>query len=238
MDAAARDLARLPPTAREMIEEGLAAYAATGRGDVKRLSGRDGYRLRLGSYRVLFAEDAVILAVYIGRRATTTYKRNWMMIPIKPQIIRSPAGEELVILSRAEFDALADAAAEALEEADDVAAFDERVAALRSGADAPLPGEVTAAMLRGDTLLRALRSWRNLTQQEKSDPAGDRKTHLARTRLRQRSGEGCQDGLRANAEGTCRGARRRPALARRRLIRIRLTTPPWRRAAGARRAAS
>jgi mRNA-degrading endonuclease RelE of RelBE toxin-antitoxin system/DNA-binding transcriptional regulator YiaG len=166
MDAAARDLARLPPTAREMIEEGLAAYAATGRGDVKRLSGRDGYRLRLGSYRVLFAEDAVILAVYIGRRATTTYKRNWMMIPIKPQIIRSPAGEELVILSRAEFDALADAAAEALEEADDVAAFDERVAALRSGADAPLPGEVTAAMLRGDTLLRALRSWRNLTQQE------------------------------------------------------------------------
>jgi mRNA interferase RelE/StbE len=75
--AAARDLDKLPPAVRETVEEGLTAYAVSGRGDVKRLTGREGYRLRLGSYRVLFAEDAVtILAVYIGRRETTTYKRN------------------------------------------------------------------------------------------------------------------------------------------------------------------
>jgi mRNA interferase RelE/StbE len=49
----------------------------TGQGDVKALQGRGGYRLRLGSYRVIFDEDATtILAVYIGRRATTTYKRS------------------------------------------------------------------------------------------------------------------------------------------------------------------
>jgi mRNA interferase RelE/StbE len=75
--AAARDLDRLPPATREMIQEGLAEYAVSGRGDVKRLSGRDGYRLRIGSYRVLFAEDQItILAVYVGRRSTTTYRRN------------------------------------------------------------------------------------------------------------------------------------------------------------------
>jgi mRNA interferase RelE/StbE len=44
---------------------------------VKALQGRDGYRLRIGSYRVIFDEDATtILAIYIGRRATTTCKRS------------------------------------------------------------------------------------------------------------------------------------------------------------------
>ena len=33
--------------------------------------------MRIGTYRVLFDEDgATILAVYIGRRQTTTYRRN------------------------------------------------------------------------------------------------------------------------------------------------------------------
>jgi DNA-binding XRE family transcriptional regulator len=86
------------------------------------------------------------------------------MIPINPQTILSPSGEELVVLSRAEFDALARAAQEALEDADDIAIFDERTAALKSGADAPLPAEVSTAMLRGDSLLRALRRWRRMTQ--------------------------------------------------------------------------
>jgi mRNA interferase RelE/StbE len=37
----------------------------------------DGFRLRVGRYRVLFDEDAAtILAIYIGRRATTTYRRS------------------------------------------------------------------------------------------------------------------------------------------------------------------
>jgi mRNA interferase RelE/StbE len=49
----------------------------TGHGDVKALQGRQGYRLRIGSYRVIFDEDATtILAIYIGRRATTTYARS------------------------------------------------------------------------------------------------------------------------------------------------------------------
>lgn len=75
--AAARDFDALPSDARKAVGDGLISYAMTGVGDVKRLAGRDGYRMRIGRYRVLFDEDAAtILAIYIGKRETTTYRRN------------------------------------------------------------------------------------------------------------------------------------------------------------------
>ena len=80
------------------------------------------------------------------------------MIPIRPQTIRAPSGEELIVLTRAEFDALIAAVADQLEDADDAAVFDERTAALQNGQDARLPAEVSAAMLSDDSLLRALRA--------------------------------------------------------------------------------
>lgn len=75
--SAARDLDSLAAEARQQVSDGLAEYAVSGRGDVKRLPGRSGYRLRVGRYRVIFDEDqATILAIYIGKRETTTYRRN------------------------------------------------------------------------------------------------------------------------------------------------------------------
>jgi mRNA interferase RelE/StbE len=75
--SAAKDLDALPREGRERVEAGLQRYAMSGHGDVKALQGRDGYRLRIGSYRVIFDEDATtILAIYIGRRTTTTYRRS------------------------------------------------------------------------------------------------------------------------------------------------------------------
>ncbi len=75
--AATRQIDALAAQAREAILEALALYAVEGVGDVKRLFGREGFRLRVGAYRVIFDQDAAtILAVYVGRRATTTYKRN------------------------------------------------------------------------------------------------------------------------------------------------------------------
>jgi mRNA interferase RelE/StbE len=72
--SAARDLDNLP--VREQVSEDLITYAVSGRGDVKRLAGRDGYRLRIGRYRVIFDEDrTTILAIYIGKRETTTNSR-------------------------------------------------------------------------------------------------------------------------------------------------------------------
>ncbi len=74
---AAKDLDALAWDARQQVEAGLSRYAMTGQGDVKALQGRDGYRLRIGAFRVIFDEDATtILAIYIGRRTTTTYRRS------------------------------------------------------------------------------------------------------------------------------------------------------------------
>lgn len=75
--AAARDLDALPAQGRHVVERALDAYAMTGRGDVKALKGTQGFRLRVGDYRVLFDEDlTTVLAIAIGRRTTTTYRRR------------------------------------------------------------------------------------------------------------------------------------------------------------------
>jgi mRNA interferase RelE/StbE len=75
--AAAKDLDGLSSDAREAVQTALIRYAMTGEGDVKSLSGRAGFRLRIGNYRVIFDQDAsTILAIYIGRRQSTTYRRN------------------------------------------------------------------------------------------------------------------------------------------------------------------
>ena len=74
---AAKELDALPGAARTMIERALDAYAISGRGDVKALQGTTGYRLRIGQFRVIFDEDqTTILAIAIGRRTTTTYRRR------------------------------------------------------------------------------------------------------------------------------------------------------------------
>ena len=75
--AAAKEFDLIPERDREAIFAALSDYAITGEGDVLRLSGRPGYRMRVGAYRVVFAEDMkTILALYIGRRSTTTYRRH------------------------------------------------------------------------------------------------------------------------------------------------------------------
>jgi mRNA interferase RelE/StbE len=67
--AAKRALRKLPAGDRRRIEEKLRAYARTGAGDVKPLVGRDGVRLRVGDYRVIFVETATIIDVMaLGHR--------------------------------------------------------------------------------------------------------------------------------------------------------------------------
>ena len=78
------------------------------------------------------------------------------------QFIKTPAGEDLAILPREEYEALVEAAEEAAEDNADVAAYD---AALADKAGmSPLPFEVSQAMLKGASLLKALRLWRDETQ--------------------------------------------------------------------------
>ncbi len=81
----------------------------------------------------------------------------------EPQIIRTPGGEELVVLPRAEYEALLERAGYEGEDAEDVAIYDTRKAELAVG-DGVLPVEVSAALLRGDSRLKAIRNWRGETQ--------------------------------------------------------------------------
>ena len=67
-----------------------------------------------------------------------------------PQIIRTPNGEELVVLPRAEYEALIERADHEAEDAEDAAIYDARKAELAAGG-VVLPPEVSAAILRGDS---------------------------------------------------------------------------------------
>jgi mRNA interferase RelE/StbE len=66
----ARQWAKLSPEIRRRIDRRLTEFAVTGHGDVKRLKGRDGMRLRVGDWRVIFYEDqgAIVVAAAGHRR--------------------------------------------------------------------------------------------------------------------------------------------------------------------------
>lgn len=81
-----------------------------------------------------------------------------------PQIIRTPAGEELVVLPRAEYEKLLARADESAEDEEDIAIYDARKAELADTGGVTLPKEVSAAILRGDSRLKAIRQWKDITQ--------------------------------------------------------------------------
>ncbi|HVQ72520.1 MAG TPA: helix-turn-helix transcriptional regulator [Bradyrhizobium sp.] len=101
-----------------------------------------------------------------------------------PQIIRTPGGEELVVLSRAEYEALLERADHEAEDADDVAIYDARKAA----DSVVLPPEVSAAILRGESRLKAIRNWRDETQLHLSFKTGIGQGYLSDLESGRRTG--------------------------------------------------
>jgi len=66
---AARQWLKLSADVRRRIDVKLAAFARTGQGDVKRLKGRAGARLRVGDWRVVFyIEGDTIVVAAVGHR--------------------------------------------------------------------------------------------------------------------------------------------------------------------------
>jgi mRNA interferase RelE/StbE len=64
--AAVRQWTKLSRDIRRRIDARLTDFAATGKGDVRRLKGRAGSRLRIGNWRVIFDErrgEIVVMAV-------------------------------------------------------------------------------------------------------------------------------------------------------------------------------
>ena len=66
---ATRQWLKLSADIRKRIDAKLTVYATNGSGDVKRLKGRAGCRLRIGDWRVIFIEEkASIIIVAVGNR--------------------------------------------------------------------------------------------------------------------------------------------------------------------------
>ena len=67
--AATRQWRKLSVDIRNRIDAKLMTYAKDVSGDVKRLKGRSGCRLRIGDWRIIFIEDArSITVVGVGHR--------------------------------------------------------------------------------------------------------------------------------------------------------------------------
>ena len=109
------------------------------------------------------------------------------MLNINPKLI-SIEGAEMVLLTRAEFEAMMEIVVEAEEDAADAEIFRERKAALDAGYTVVLPAEVSARVLKGEGLLRSLRNWRGMTQAEVAEKAGLTQGYLSDLEARKREG--------------------------------------------------
>ena len=71
---------------------------------------------------------------------------------------------------------------------EDVAFYDARKAAMARNGEAPLPAAVNTVLMRGDSLLRALRRWRGLSQTAVAKQAGLGQGYLSDLESRRRTG--------------------------------------------------
>ena len=109
------------------------------------------------------------------------------MVDIAPKFIEAD-GAELVLLTRAEFDKLIALAEEAEEDAADVAIYDARKAEIAAEEHSHLPKEVSAMLLRGDRLIKALRKWRGVTQTDLAFKTGLAQGYLSDLESGRRTG--------------------------------------------------
>jgi len=71
--AAMRQWLRLSPQVRRRIDVKLTIYATNGSGDVRRLKGRAGCRLRVGDWRVIFIEETAAITIVAVRNRNNIY---------------------------------------------------------------------------------------------------------------------------------------------------------------------
>jgi Helix-turn-helix len=105
-----------------------------------------------------------------------------------PQIIRTPNGEERVVLPRSEYEALVARADDDAEDAEDAAIYDARKAEFAAGGGSALPPDVSAAILRGDSRLKAIRKWRDETQMHSEFKTGIGQGYLSDLESGRRAG--------------------------------------------------
>jgi DNA-binding XRE family transcriptional regulator len=92
----------------------------------------------------------------------------------KVQYIKTPAGDDLAVLPRGDFEALLRAA----EDAEDAAIIREGLAALESGEEV-FPDAIAGRLIAGENPVRVFREWRGLTQPALAKVSGLSQSHLS-----------------------------------------------------------
>jgi DNA-binding XRE family transcriptional regulator len=115
------------------------------------------------------------------------------MTMTKVQIITTPSGDELVVLLRADYDALVAASVTEeidieAEDLDDLAIAEARMAEFVAAGALKLPPEVCAGLLRDESLIKALRKWRGIKQGELAAKAGLAQGYLSDIESRRKKG--------------------------------------------------
>ena len=102
---------------------------------------------------------------------------------MKIQTIQTPAGEDLIVLSRRDYDAML--AQHGDEEAEDRKTL---LVAAESRGGEQLPAPVSEAVLNGTSLVKALRIWRGMTQVQLASLAGLNQGFLSAIEARSKQG--------------------------------------------------
>jgi mRNA-degrading endonuclease RelE of RelBE toxin-antitoxin system/DNA-binding XRE family transcriptional regulator len=159
--AALRQWLKLTPQARDRLDAKLNAFADTGQGDIKKLKGRDRFRLRVGDYRIIYYHEALtIIVVGVGHRRDIYESAADMKVQFKD----TPKGE-IAILPRAEYERLKAIEQEAMEDAASARLLDQGMRDVAAGA--PLfPFAIVRRLADGENPIRVLRQFRGMTQAE------------------------------------------------------------------------
>ena len=102
----------------------------------------------------------------------------------RPQIITTPQGEEMVVLSREEYDLLVDAA----ENSEDAHVYTDFHRKLKAGEEELVPAEFANRLIDGESPIRVWREYRGLSQKNLAEKASISPPFLSQIEAGKRDG--------------------------------------------------
>jgi len=100
------------------------------------------------------------------------------------QIIKTPAGDDLVILPKSEYERLVELA----QDQADAAAAREMLRRVQAGEEEVFPSEVTNRLIDGENPIKVFRDYRGLTQAQLAEKIGTNKIYISQIERGERQG--------------------------------------------------
>jgi DNA-binding XRE family transcriptional regulator len=93
-------------------------------------------------------------------------------LPIATQTLKTSAGDDLIVITRRDYEALLQRLADAEEDLEDIEAASLARAEIEADRLPPFPPEVNAGLMRGDRRLAAIRKWRDMSVEQLAVKSG------------------------------------------------------------------